>query len=414
MRMNRIVAAIAICGLVFASSAVALEPTYTLRQEAQMHNPGVINVGTGPALLSDACPATDLGTISGTAQVIGSTAGSADDFDASALPCGDNAGGRDEIFQFAVDSSGFWSISTCDTANFDTTLALNVESGGGCPGDFVDCSGDGTGCGGFTSHMEIGLTAGTTYYVIVDGWSTYTYGDFQLDITNISCAVDADCDDGDLCNGAEVCDVASGECNPGPPACLPHQTCDPVLNECIEPDPCLTWRAGDSSNFFFPQANNCTTANWTFDDIQTSKHTTDLMHEYVLPFVGRSTPTGASPLGSVFLVDLALWDVTDDGACNPNAIIAGTECTEAGTIKTGGSDADPLHCLRKVLVPNNDGDFNKCEIDFFMGSNTGEQGAGWSIAGEEETIGGPGAKDEFGVNVFWIDGCPSDGAFGAT
>src|SRR4029079_14002878 len=52
-----------------------------------------------------------------------------------------------------------------------------------------------------------------------------------------ACAIDAQCDDGVFCNGAEFCD-ASGECRPGKPPCKPNanwqerqEICQPA---CIE------------------------------------------------------------------------------------------------------------------------------------------------------------------------------------
>jgi hypothetical protein len=53
------------------------------------------------------------------------------------------------------------------------------------------------------------------------------------------CTADVDCDDGDLCNGAETCDTESGLCLPGTPvscgdgnACNGFETCDPASGQC--------------------------------------------------------------------------------------------------------------------------------------------------------------------------------------
>jgi len=53
------------------------------------------------------------------------------------------------------------------------------------------------------------------------------------------CVVDADCDDGVFCNGAETCDVANGTCRQGAPvdcdddvACT-LDTCDAVSDTCV-------------------------------------------------------------------------------------------------------------------------------------------------------------------------------------
>jgi len=53
------------------------------------------------------------------------------------------------------------------------------------------------------------------------------------------CTVDADCDDGVFCNGAETCDTATGICQAGtPPDCddgvvCTVDTCDEVNDECV-------------------------------------------------------------------------------------------------------------------------------------------------------------------------------------
>jgi Dictyostelium (slime mold) repeat len=53
------------------------------------------------------------------------------------------------------------------------------------------------------------------------------------------CAADADCSDGDLCNGVETCDTGSGLCQAGTlvscgdgNACNGFETCDPATGEC--------------------------------------------------------------------------------------------------------------------------------------------------------------------------------------
>jgi hypothetical protein len=47
----------------------------------------------------------------------------------------------------------------------------------------------------------------------------------------VECTIDADCDDGEFCNGAEFC--VSNACTSGPDACLPGQTCDEGTDECL-------------------------------------------------------------------------------------------------------------------------------------------------------------------------------------
>ena len=49
------------------------------------------------------------------------------------------------------------------------------------------------------------------------------------------CLIDADCDDGIFCNGAETCD-AGGTCQPSMNPCAVNETCDEV-NGCVAPPP---------------------------------------------------------------------------------------------------------------------------------------------------------------------------------
>src|SRR5215813_10670272 len=57
-----------------------------------------------------------------------------------------------------------------------------------------------------------------------------------------TCATDADCSDGDACNGIEVCNLGTGTCQPGTPVvctaldqCHVAGTCDPATGICSDP-----------------------------------------------------------------------------------------------------------------------------------------------------------------------------------
>ncbi|MCH8147286.1 MAG: hypothetical protein IH987_04725, partial [Planctomycetes bacterium] len=365
------------------------------------------------------CPGTNVGELSSAGgSWVGSTIGSTDDFDDRFINCVSKPGGPDEIFQFTVDVAGTWAFDTCTVpACWDTNLTLRKESGGGCPGEFAACDDDGCVVSCYLeSAFESFVEANTTYYLIVDGWSTFAYGDFEITYANVDagCSVDAQCDDGVFCNGAEFCDTTSGGCVFGELPCQTPADCDEVEQTC-NIDPCITWRAGRGSDSFFSQASNCpNTATWVFDDIQVTHLRGDVLDSYTTPLVARSTPTDASPLGSTFLVNQAIWTV-EEGTCNPLAIITGSTCTGVATIDPGGSPAHNLPCSGTMpILPNNSGDFLRCEVDFFIAFRTAENGAGMWIAGEEESIGGPGAADDFGANVIWTEDCPPTGFFEPT
>ncbi len=353
--------------------------------------------------------------------IVGSTIGSADDFVAS---CGSLAGGRDEIFEFRVDVPGEWSFDTCTVpACWDATLEIREETGGGCPGDFVACDGDGCNVCYYDSLVSAFMVPSSTYYLIVDGWSSAAYGDFTITATlNVpGCASDGDCNDGSFCNGAETCDTAIGQCLGGsgnPCRTFEGYTapCDDVLGLCAEPDPCFTWMADTvGSGLYIPQANICPdTATWVFDDVQGSHHTTGVLDFYTTPIIARSTPFQDNYIGRPFDVNQALF-TTQVASCNPETQIAGSQCTGVATIDLDGAPPHDLPCSGTMpALPDNSGDFNRCEIDFFLAYRTSENGAGFAIAGNGPVLGGPAAADEFGVRVFWLEDCPPTGVFEPT
>ncbi|MDY6990237.1 MAG: DNRLRE domain-containing protein, partial [Thermodesulfobacteriota bacterium] len=63
---------------------------------------------------------------------------------------------------------------------------------------------------------------------------------------NAPCTQNADCDDGNPCNGLETCDVVTGICQPGTPVdCPPGTTCNPDTGECEAGPTTLMFQEGD-------------------------------------------------------------------------------------------------------------------------------------------------------------------------
>jgi hypothetical protein len=56
-----------------------------------------------------------------------------------------------------------------------------------------------------------------------------------------------------------------------------------------------------------------------------------------------------------------------------------------------------------VVLPDNSGDFLRCEIDFFAGYLGSDLGVGFSVGGGRQRIGGPAADNDFGVSVFFLE-----------
>ena len=190
------------------------------------------------------------------------------------LGCNEGAtwgsGGGDQILEFTVDQTGPWTLTTCPGysdagaggpaggSSLDSSLMVLEDTGAGCPGNFsVACNGDGGGnCPGFQSELvNITLTAGTTYYLLVDAWSAGTAGPFTVAYHG-PCADDADCtarDQDVFCNGTETCGAdgictSSGDpcagtgqpvCDEGNRVCLAcDQAADPAAACGDDGDPC--------------------------------------------------------------------------------------------------------------------------------------------------------------------------------
>ncbi len=117
---------------------------------------------------------------------------------------------NDIWFHYQASCTGTVTVSTCDTANYDTRLA--AYEGTTCPpNDFVACNDDGAGCGGFTSIMEFEAVGGTTYKLRIGGFDGSGTGS-----VNISCdgqvTTEACCFDGGSCADvdAATCAAAGG------------------------------------------------------------------------------------------------------------------------------------------------------------------------------------------------------------
>ena len=134
MRSNRLISAVAIAGLtILSTNLLALEPPFALPRAVHPEaGPADPDLPSGSPIVSDACPATNPGTLSSGDTIVGSTLGPTDDFVAG---CGSLPGGQDEIFEFSVDGPSKWGFDTCTVpACWDTTLEIREETGGDCPG----------------------------------------------------------------------------------------------------------------------------------------------------------------------------------------------------------------------------------------------------------------------------------------
>ncbi len=76
---------------------------------------------------------------------------------------------------------GTLTASTCNSANYDTKLAMYDGSCGAL--NCLDFNDDSSGCSGFTSEVSSAVAANTTYYIRVGGFGSGDVGSGDLDIT---------------------------------------------------------------------------------------------------------------------------------------------------------------------------------------------------------------------------------------
>jgi hypothetical protein len=172
-------------------------------------NPTILNVGgdtIGSAVNIASVPYSDSGN----------TCSFAHNYD---QVCPWNApGAADVVYKHTPAADISVNIDLC-TSLFDTKVY--VYDGG--VGNLVACNDD-AGCGtnGWRSFLEcVALTAGHTYYIVVDGYSPTDCGTYYLDITEcVPCVID--CPPGGLAEGEPDChdnyyDTYNGGCNSVPP-----------------------------------------------------------------------------------------------------------------------------------------------------------------------------------------------------
>jgi len=90
---------------------------------------------------------------------------------------------RDVWWRFVPSISGLLTVSTCDSADFDSDLAIY---NGSCSDlQLLDCNGDAAGCSLFTSHIiDLPVAAGDELLIRLGGWDINAIGsgDLVLDL----------------------------------------------------------------------------------------------------------------------------------------------------------------------------------------------------------------------------------------
>ncbi len=116
----------------------------------------------------------DIGTETGASVRTGVTTGMGDDVDGS---CG-SSGGQDYVMYWEAPADGCYEFTT-NGSDFDTLLLIYH----GCEGTEIACNDDGGES--LRSRLELSsVTAGDVYFLVVDGYSTYSEGNFVLNIND--------------------------------------------------------------------------------------------------------------------------------------------------------------------------------------------------------------------------------------
>ncbi|MEY3051395.1 MAG: hypothetical protein RLY31_1180 [Bacteroidota bacterium] len=86
---------------------------------------------------------------------------------------------NDVWYLFTPAFTGTAEFTTCNTADFDTNIAVYAP-GSACPpeeSDLVACNEDGAGCSGYTSKLTFDVVAGESYLLRIGGWGTGSPGE---------------------------------------------------------------------------------------------------------------------------------------------------------------------------------------------------------------------------------------------
>jgi hypothetical protein len=88
---------------------------------------------------------------------------------------------NDVWYTYTATATGTVTVSTCNTASFDTRLA--VFSGSCAEPVFVACNDDGAGCAGFTSLMTFDAVCGEKYLIVLGAFGAGVTGTGTMTIT---------------------------------------------------------------------------------------------------------------------------------------------------------------------------------------------------------------------------------------
>lgn len=117
----------------------------------------------------------------------GTTASSTDNYSTVCADATNSGGGKDRVYKYTTGTNPeYVNISLCvAVTNFDSQLYVYEST---CSGTPYACREDGCQSPAYSQPYnsfinDLMLNPSTTYYIVVDGWSTSSSGAFQLDVT---------------------------------------------------------------------------------------------------------------------------------------------------------------------------------------------------------------------------------------
>ncbi len=139
----------------------------------------------------------------------GTTSGFADDYN-EICPFSPT-GAPDVVYSYTPGSNEVVDIDLCPSS-YDTKVYVYENS----PATSIGCNDDACGVDGFRSEiLGLPLTAGNTYYIVVDGYDDLSFGGYEIDISaSTPCVVS--CPPGGILEGEACGSDANGGCNSVP------------------------------------------------------------------------------------------------------------------------------------------------------------------------------------------------------
>jgi hypothetical protein len=187
---------------VFDLSGTIAEKNANLGANVPQNEPTVGGETIGTAVAIGALPFND----------IGNTCGHVNDYDEACPYTGSTS--PDVVYSYSPGAAGSIDITLC-TSLYDTKVYVYANA----VGVLVACNDDACGSTTFMSQLgNVAVTAGNTYYIVIDGYGG-DCGDYTLNVqTHQSCG---DCPAGGQLENEPVCgtnyvDATNGGCNSTP------------------------------------------------------------------------------------------------------------------------------------------------------------------------------------------------------